>query len=82
VWSEAADRVFVRRHEHMDVNAALVVGDQQCLIVDMRRPGADGEELAAAVREMTPAPWSVAVTHAHFDHCFGASLFGRLSRRR
>jgi glyoxylase-like metal-dependent hydrolase (beta-lactamase superfamily II) len=72
-WNEVADRVFVRRHRHMDVNVGLVVGDGQCLVVDTRCSDAEGQELAAAVREVTPAPWSVAVTHAHFDHCFGMS---------
>jgi glyoxylase-like metal-dependent hydrolase (beta-lactamase superfamily II) len=72
-WNEVADRVFVRRHRHMDVNVGLVVGDGQCLVVDTRCSDAEGQELAEAVRGLTRAPWSVAVTHAHFDHCFGMS---------
>jgi glyoxylase-like metal-dependent hydrolase (beta-lactamase superfamily II) len=55
------------------VNVGLVVGDGQCLVVDTRCSDAEGRELAEAVRQVTPAPWSVAVTHAHFDHCFGMS---------
>jgi glyoxylase-like metal-dependent hydrolase (beta-lactamase superfamily II) len=72
-WNEVADRVFVRRHEHMDVNVGLVVGDGQCLVVDTRCSAAEGRELADAVRHVTRAPWSVALTHAHFDHSFGLS---------
>lgn len=70
-WNEVADRVFVRRHAHMDVNVGLVVGDGQCLVVDARCSATEGRELAEAVRQVTRAPWSVALTHAHFDHSFG-----------
>lgn len=72
-WDEVADRVFVRRHAHMDVNVGLVVGDDQCLVVDTRCSAAEGRDLAEAVRQVTSAPWSVALTHAHFDHAFGLS---------
>jgi glyoxylase-like metal-dependent hydrolase (beta-lactamase superfamily II) len=72
-WNEVADRVFVRRHRHMDVNVGLVVGDGQCLVIDTRCSDAEGQEVAETVKEVTRAPWSVAITHAHFDHCFGTS---------
>ena len=51
------------------------VGDGACLVVDTRGDGTQGAELAAAVREVTTAPWQVAITHAHFDHCFGTVAF-------
>lgn len=72
-WTEVADRVFVRRHTHMDVNVTLVVGDDQCLVVDTRCSAVEGRELAEAVRRITSAPWAVALTHAHWDHSFGLS---------
>lgn len=72
-WNEVGDRVFVRRHVHMDVNVGLVVGDGQCLVIDSRCSAAEGRELADSIRHVTQAPWSVALTHAHFDHCFGMS---------
>jgi glyoxylase-like metal-dependent hydrolase (beta-lactamase superfamily II) len=57
----------------MDVNVGLVVGDGHCLVIDTRCSQAEGQEVAEAVRAITSAPWSVALTHAHFDHCFGLS---------
>ena len=72
-WTEVADRVFLRRHAHMDVNVSLVVGDDQCLVVDTRCSAAEGRDLAEAIRQVTATPWSVALTHAHWDHSFGLS---------
>jgi glyoxylase-like metal-dependent hydrolase (beta-lactamase superfamily II) len=74
-WREVGDRVFVRRHREMDVNAGLVVGDGLCLVVDTRCSQAEGRDLVEAVGRVTPTPWLVAITHAHFDHCFGTSAF-------
>jgi glyoxylase-like metal-dependent hydrolase (beta-lactamase superfamily II) len=43
--------------------------------VDTRGDRAQGAELAEAVRAVTALPWTVALTHAHFDHCFGTEAF-------
>lgn len=74
-WSEVADRVFVRRHESWDLNVGLVVGAAGCLVIDTRVSPGQGRELAAAVRTVTPLPWTVANTHAHLDHVLGNSAF-------
>lgn len=74
-WREVGDRVFVRRHESLDLNVGLVLGDGGCLVIDTRSSLAEGRELAAAVRAVTPAPWLVVTTHAHYDHCFGNGAF-------
>nr|WP_269328627.1 MBL fold metallo-hydrolase [Kineosporia babensis] len=74
-WYEVGDRVFVRRNRTLDVNAGLVLGDQRCLVIDTRSSEREGQELHRAVRSITPAPYTVALTHAHFDHCFGTSVF-------
>ncbi|MFB9909337.1 MBL fold metallo-hydrolase [Allokutzneria oryzae] len=74
-WIEVADRVYVRRYEELDLTVGLVVGDDGCLVVDTRGDEDQGAELAAAVREVTPHPWTVVYTHAHFDHAFGTSAF-------
>jgi glyoxylase-like metal-dependent hydrolase (beta-lactamase superfamily II) len=74
-FREVADGVFVRRHESLDLNCGLVVGDGACLVVDTRSDLGEAADLAAAVRRITPAPWTVVNTHAHYDHCFGNAAF-------
>lgn len=66
-WTEVADRVFVRRHESMDLNVTVVVGAGACLVVDTRASEVQGRDLAAAIRTITPHPWVVVNTHFHFD---------------
>src|SRR5215207_716718 len=74
-WAEVGDRVYVRRHESMDLNVTLLVGEGACLVVDTRASERQGAELAAAVRTVTPHPWVVVNTHFHFDHTFGNRSF-------
>jgi glyoxylase-like metal-dependent hydrolase (beta-lactamase superfamily II) len=74
-WTEVADRTFARRHEELDLTTGLVVGDGACLVIDTRGDHVQGAELAAAVREITPHPWQVVITHPHFDHYWGTSEF-------
>ncbi|SFK99404.1 MBL fold metallo-hydrolase [Geodermatophilus ruber] len=74
-FAEIADGVFVRRHESLDLNCGLVVGDGACLVVDTRSDLGEAADLAAAVRRVTPHPWTVVNTHAHYDHCFGNAAF-------
>ena len=74
-WVEVGDRVFVRRHRELDLNCGLVVGEGGCLVVDTRSHLGEGRALAEAVRSVTPHPWAVVNTHAHYDHCFGNAAF-------
>ncbi|MGY1713563.1 MBL fold metallo-hydrolase [Geodermatophilus nigrescens] len=74
-FREVGDGVFVRRHASLDLNCGLVVGDGACLVVDTRSSPAEAADLAAAVRRVTPHPWAVVNTHAHYDHCFGNAAF-------
>jgi glyoxylase-like metal-dependent hydrolase (beta-lactamase superfamily II) len=74
-WLELADRVFVRRHQTLDVNAGLVLGDDFCLVIDTRGSRREATELLNAVRSITRLPYLVVNTHAHFDHCFGNATF-------
>lgn len=74
-WTEVATDVLVRRHAELDLSTGLVLGDGHCLVIDTRGDAVQGAELAAAVREVTPDPWTVVLTHGHFDHCFGISAF-------
>ncbi|MGH3978499.1 MAG: MBL fold metallo-hydrolase [Pseudonocardiaceae bacterium] len=74
-WVEVGDGVLVRRHAELDLCTGLVVGDGACLVIDTRSDPGQGAELAAAVRAVTPHPWMVVLTHAHFDHCLGTAAF-------
>ena len=74
-WAEVGDRVFVRRHASLDLNCGLIVGDGGCLVVDTRSDLDEARDLIAAVRRVTPHPWTVVNTHAHYDHCFGNAAF-------
>lgn len=73
-WREIGDRVYVRRHESFDLNVGLVVGDGACLVVDTRASHAEAADLVTAIRRVTPHPWLVVNTHAHFDHYFGNAV--------
>ncbi|MBB5075910.1 MBL fold metallo-hydrolase [Nonomuraea endophytica] len=74
-WQEVGDRVFVRRHESVDLNVGLVVGDGHCLVFDTRMSHREATDLIAAVRRITPDPWTVVNSHAHWDHFFGNAMF-------
>ncbi|SDQ76855.1 MULTISPECIES: MBL fold metallo-hydrolase [Actinopolyspora] len=74
-WRELADGVLIRRYAELDLTVGLVLGDQRALVIDARGDRAQGAELAGAVRAVTALPWQLVLTHAHFDHCFGAEAF-------
>ncbi|WP_020666388.1 MBL fold metallo-hydrolase [Amycolatopsis nigrescens] len=74
-WVEVGDGVLARRYAELDLTVGLVLGDGQCLVIDTRGDAVQGAELAAAVRQITPDPCTVAITHAHFDHAYGTVAF-------
>lgn len=74
-WIEIDDGVLVRRYTELDLTIGLVLGADRALVVDTRGDARQGAELAAAVKAVTPLPLTVAITHAHFDHCFGTGAF-------
>lgn len=74
-WNEVADGVLARRYDELDLTVGLILGEDYALIVDTRGDGSQGAEFANAVREVTTLPWQVAITHGHFDHCFGTTAF-------
>jgi len=74
-WLEVGEGVLVRRYAELDLSVGLVIGGGACLVVDTRGDEVQGSELASAVRQVVPDPWSVVITHAHFDHCFGTAAF-------
>lgn len=75
-WLDLGAGVYARRHTELDQTIGLVVGGERCLVIDTGTDEVHGAELAAAVRQMTPLPWTVVLTHAHFDHVFGTAAFG------
>jgi glyoxylase-like metal-dependent hydrolase (beta-lactamase superfamily II) len=74
-WRELAPGVLVRRSRVLDLNVTLVIGSERALIVDTHAHAGYARALLAAVREVTPLPWVVVTTHAHFDHAFGNAAF-------
>ncbi len=74
-WIELGDGVFARRYSELDLSVGLVLGTERCLVVDTRGDAEQGAEFAAAVREITPLPWTVVLTHDHYDHAHGVSAF-------
>lgn len=74
-WREVGEQIYVRRHRHYDLNVGLMVGADACLVIDTRESLAAGRELAAAIRTITSAPWTVVNTHSHFDHFLGNAAF-------
>ncbi|WP_216216128.1 MBL fold metallo-hydrolase [Amycolatopsis aidingensis] len=74
-WIELGTGVLARRHTELDLSTGLVIGTKACLVIDTRGNAAQGAELAGAIRERTGLPWSVVLTHAHFDHAFGTPAF-------
>lgn len=56
-------------------NLAFVIGDSVA-VIDAGGSRAEGEELYAAIRKVTPLPIShVILTHMHPDHILGAEVF-------
>ncbi len=74
-WSEVGPGVMVARHTDLDLNCGLVIGQRRVLVIDTATTTAQGEELADAVRHVTPLEQVVVNTHAHYDHCFGNAAF-------
>jgi glyoxylase-like metal-dependent hydrolase (beta-lactamase superfamily II) len=74
-WLEIGDGVLARRYAELDLTVGLVLGTERALVVDTRGDARQGAELAAAVRAVSTLPLTVAITHAHFDHCFGTAAF-------
>ncbi|MFC4946368.1 MBL fold metallo-hydrolase [Pseudonocardia sp. GCM10023141] len=74
-WIVLADGVFARRHVELDLTLGLVVGSERCLVIDTGTDEVHGAVFAAAVRAITPLPWTVVITHAHWDHFLGTGAF-------
>ena len=74
-WMEIGPGILVRRYAALDQTLGLVIGGDECLVVDTGRDEVHGAELAGAVRTVTALPWTAMITHAHWDHFFGTASF-------
>lgn len=73
-FTEVGPDVYLLRYPVLDVNATLVVGAGEALLVDTLATDAQARDLVRAARTVTPHPWTVVNTHYHFDHCFGNAV--------
>jgi glyoxylase-like metal-dependent hydrolase (beta-lactamase superfamily II) len=74
-WHEVGENTYVRRYPFLDQTIGAVVGRERVLVVDTRSTLLQARELIRDLRQLTPLPWVVANTHAHFDHAFGNAAF-------
>ncbi|MEH1126801.1 MBL fold metallo-hydrolase [Micromonospora sp. CPCC 206061] len=77
-FAEVGDDVYVLRYPVLDVNATLILGDGEAILVDTLATEAQAGELAVAVRAVTPAALTIVNTHHHFDHTFGNAVLADL----
>ncbi|AUH33277.1 quinoprotein relay system zinc metallohydrolase 2 [Paracoccus tegillarcae] len=57
-------------------NLSVIIGTDSVAIIDAGASRAEGQDLYAAIRHLTPKPVShVILTHMHPDHVLGASVF-------
>lgn len=73
-WLEVSPRVLVLSNPGFGMNAGLVIGDEQALIIDTGAGPRQGTAILAAVRDRTDLPLIAVNTHAHFDHFFGNAV--------
>jgi glyoxylase-like metal-dependent hydrolase (beta-lactamase superfamily II) len=74
-WRELEPGVLVRRHRELDLNVGLVVGARRAVVIDTRGAPPHARDLLAAAQSVTRLPLTVVITHAHYDHFLGNSVF-------
>ena len=65
--------------DRMGMHMTLLVGDDKALLIDT---GYGFDDITAAVREITPLPFDVLLTHGHHDHACGAFQFDHVLMHR
>jgi glyoxylase-like metal-dependent hydrolase (beta-lactamase superfamily II) len=76
-WELLADSVFRCRLPFLDVTVGLVRGRTGNLLIDTGTTLTEAQSIAADVRAMTDSSVShIVLTHNHFDHVLGSSMFG------
>ncbi|MBX7433163.1 MBL fold metallo-hydrolase [Mycobacterium sp. Y57] len=75
-WEQLTPQVFRCRLAFCDVTVGLVAGGGQALLIDTGTTLAEAEAVAADVRSLTGHEVGhVVLTHNHFDHILGSSVF-------
>ncbi|MFC4503308.1 MULTISPECIES: MBL fold metallo-hydrolase [Streptomyces] len=75
-WERVADGVGRVRLPGWDCTVGLAVGADAVLMVDAGSSPAEGARLRAQAEELSGGRVThLALTHAHFDHVFGAAAF-------
>src|SRR5690349_8168444 len=70
---EIADRVWVARHDYLNVNVGIVGGSRGLLVIDTLWSEESARSLAARLPDEVVA---VVNTHDHWDHVLGNAVFG------
>lgn len=77
-WERLADGVYRCRLPFLDVTVGVVAGTDATLVVDTGSTRDEGFRLAADVEALgASAVTHVVLTHHHFDHVLGSSVFDR-----
>lgn len=73
---EVGPRVWVARHDWLDVNVTVIGGARGLLVVDTNASERAAREMVADVRRLDAGEVVAVVnTHEHFDHTFGNIVF-------
>jgi glyoxylase-like metal-dependent hydrolase (beta-lactamase superfamily II) len=75
-WEQLTDNVYRCRLPFCDVTVGLVRGRSGALLVDTGTTLVEAAAIAADVRQLARCPVAhVVLTHKHFDHVLGSSIF-------
>ncbi len=75
-FEQVADGVYAYRHDWADGLCALVIGEQSAVAIDGGGDPADGDAMAAFIRQQGREPDRLIYTHGHSDHVWGAMPLG------
>ncbi len=75
-WERLTDRVYRTRLSFCDVTVGLVWGSGGALLVDTGSTLTEAAAIEADVRRLAGGPVThIVLTHKHFDHVLGSSMF-------
>lgn len=78
-WVEVANDVFVKSYGADRVNIAAILGPSGTTVVDTGGSPSEARAIVDELRQRFGKPIVGAInTHAHYDHCFGNSVFAEL----